>query len=171
MCLRVRAVLLVAMLASPGALAAQQEPHNRIWAGAGVTAGASNNVVSGLGLMGQVVFQRNPHQVAIRGLFLQDVDDFPDSSSGNALGEIGLLYGRARGMSWGHVSVAAGVSAVGFDPCPNDDDTCFTVGIPLVAEAALSAKVVGLGLQAFAHMNTKASYAGISLFVQLGWMP
>ena len=159
------------MLVMAGGADAQElrEP-SRVWAGAGLAGGGSSEV-GGLGVMLQIVYQKQPHHVALRGVYLHDLSGFPDSGGGDIIAEAGLLYGRTNAMKWGHVAFAAGASAVAFDTCPNDDDTCFTVGVPLAAEAALTGKVVGLGLQVFGNVNTKAPYAGVSLFLLLGWLP
>jgi hypothetical protein len=180
---RVHLLLLFAIVALPRVLAAQTQTKNRIWAGGGVAVGARSNEVSGLGLMGQVVFQRDLHQVSLRGLFLGDV-----------VTEAGLMYGKARETSWGQVSFSSGLSWLSFDVCarpaevfPLDagvgsnvrelradvvqDYPCNAVGIPVVADATLSGRVLGLGIQALANINPKAPYAGISLFLQVGWLP
>jgi hypothetical protein len=113
--------------------------------------------------MAQLVFQKNAHHAAIRALVLHDIE-----RSTSEIGELGALYGRTSAFSWGRGSVAAGVSAVAFDTCPDDDDSCFTPGIPVVAELSRSSRIIGVGIQAFGNVNAKASYAGAVLFLQLG---
>jgi hypothetical protein len=149
---------------------AQETPAPaRIWAGAGL-AMAGNSDVSGIGLSGQLVYQKHAHQLGVRGLAVVDLSQFPDGGD-DTIGELGILYGRTRMFGSGHVSLSAGASMVGLDPCPHDDDPCFVLGVPIVAEAALSAKVTGIGLQVFGNVNSKAPYAGVALFLQLGWLP
>jgi hypothetical protein len=49
---------------------------------------------------------------------------------------------------------------------------CTTIGIPFLAEAAVQPlPILGLGVQAFANLNARGSSAGVSVFLQVGWMP
>ena len=179
----VHLLLFFAIISMPRVLDAQTHVKNRIWAGGGVAVGARSNETSGPGLMGQLVFQRDLQQVSLRGLFLGDV-----------VTEAGLMYGKVRETSWGQVSLSSGVSWVSFDVCARpaevfplaagigsnvralhadvvQDYPCNAVGIPVVADATWSGRVVGLGIQALANINSKAPYAGLSLFLQVGWLP
>jgi hypothetical protein len=99
----------------------------------------------------------------MRILLIHDID-----RNTNEIGEIGPLYGRTREHSWGRSTLATGFSWVGFFHCPHEDDECSTLGVPLVAEAAIASKFAGVGMQAFANVNGTASFAGAVLFVQLG---
>jgi hypothetical protein len=158
--------ILVALLVgfSAGAATAQQIPsRTRVWAAVGLGAGLPTSGGDGIGNMAQLVVQKAPHHVALRGLVLHDLDRNTDT-----IGEVGAVYGRMKAFRWGHVAVAAGVSALAFDACPDDDDSCFAVGVPLVVEAARSGRFAGVGFQAFGNLNARASYAGGALFVQLG---
>ena len=162
-------LLSAAALSLPGRAAAQAPAQpQRAWLGAGLAgAGTTSQDVEGHGgLMVQLVYQGRGHHVALRGLALGDV--FGSSVSG--LGELGLLYGRTIGTRAGHAAVAAGLAAVGFETCPDDDDSCFVIGVPVVAELAVSLEFVGLGLQLFGNLNPKAPYGGAALFAQLGWL-
>ena len=51
------------------------------------------------------------------------------------------------------------------------DATCSTLGLALEVQAALSRRVLGIGLQAFGNLDPEASYGGVGLFLQLGWLP
>lgn len=137
----------------------------RVWGAVGLGAAVPTSGGDGIGNMAQLVYQKAPHHAALRGLVLHDLDRDTDT-----IGEVAALYGRMRPFGRHHVAVAAGVAAVAFDTCPDDDDSCFTMGIPLVAEAALSSRFIGVGMQAFGNLNRKAPYAGALLFVQLGWL-
>lgn len=161
---------LAALLLLPSAAFGQGVPQPaRAWLGVGLGGGGGLEDVSGMGLMGQLVYQRSPHHLAVRGLAIGDV--ISDSSSPN-VGELGLLYGRTRMGYMGHVSAAAGVALTAFDPCPNDDDTCIILGVPMVLDAALRIfPVAGLGAQIYGNLNAEASYAGLALYLQLGWLP
>jgi hypothetical protein len=150
---------------------AQDANPLRVWAAAGMGAGVPTSGGDGIANMAQLVFHKQPHHVAIRGLLLHDMESPTNSSATRTIGELGPLYGRTRMFDWGHAAVASGISGVILDPCPDDDDPCFTFGIPLVAEAAINTKFVGLGIQAFANFNGKATYAGAVLFLELGWLP
>ena len=165
-CGLMRRMMLVVLLGfmTASAAAAQKVPGRaRIWAAVGLGAGMPTSGGDGIGKMAQLVFEKEPHHVAIRAVVLHDLDSATD-----AIAELGALYGRTRVFDWGHAALAGGVSAVAFDTCPDDDDSCVTVGVPLVAEVALSRNLVGLGLQAFGNYNRKAAYAGAALFLQFG---
>lgn len=164
------ALLLAAVaLLDPARAAAQtvEQPH-RAWLAAGLAgAGSTSDAVDGgVGALAQLVYQRRGHHFALRGLAVGDVY----GSSAQGLGELGLLYGRAITTGSGHAALAAGLAGVGFETCPDDDDSCFTFGVPVVAELGLSLEFIGVGLQAFANLNPKATYGGVALFLQLGWL-
>lgn len=120
--------------------------------------------------MAQLAFQRRPHHAALRMVFLAD-GGFPDGGDDN-VSEVALLYGRMRSTGFGHAGVATGLAFGTFDPCPGGhENTCHFVGIPITAEAALTARIIGIGLQGFVNLNTKSIFGGLLLFVPLGWMP
>jgi hypothetical protein len=103
-------------------------------------------------------------------VFLAD-GGFPDGGDDN-VSEVALLYGRMRSTGFGHAGVATGLAFGTFDPCPGGhENTCHFVGIPITAEAALTARIIGIGLQGFVNLNTKSIFGGLLLFVPLGWMP
>jgi hypothetical protein len=135
----------------------------RIWAAAGVGAAAPASGGDGIANMLQVAVEKKSHHFALRGLIAHDID-----RSTNELGEIGFLYGRVISRTPLPVTVAAGLSGVGFSACPDDDDSCFTAGAPIVAEISKSTRTLGIGIQAFGNLNSKASYAGAVLFLKLG---
>lgn len=143
--------------------AAQDMSRARIWGAVGIGAGMPTSGGDGITNMAQVVFQKHPHHVALRALLMHDLDRPTDD-----IGEASVLYGRTFGLGGSYAAVAAGISANAFDTCPDDDDACFSLGFPVVVEAAISRKYVGVGLQAFGNVNSIASYAGAVLFVQLG---
>ena len=162
----IRPMMLAALFAclATSAAAAQELPkRTRVWAAVGVGAGMPTSGGDGIANMAQLVYQRRPHHAALRGLVLHDLD-----RGTNEIGELSVLYGRTDLFGRGNIAIAAGLSGVAFDTCPDDDDACFTIGVPLVAETALSGKYVGAGVQAFANVNQKASYAGVVLFLQAG---
>ena len=158
-----------AALFTPARAAAQAagQPH-RVWLGAGAAGGGSTHdaIDGGVGALAQLVYQGRGHHAALRGLAIGDVF----GTSANGLGEVGLLYGRAISTGSGHAALAAGLAGVGFETCPDDDDSCFTLGVPLVAEVALGLEFIGVGLQLFGNLNSKAPYGGVALFAQLGWL-
>ncbi|MEX0893410.1 MAG: hypothetical protein WEB88_14685 [Gemmatimonadota bacterium] len=141
----------------------------RAWLGVGLGGGGGMEDVGGAVFMAQLVYQHSPHHLAVRGLALGEVTS--DSGSPN-VGELGLLYGRTRMGYMGHVSAAVGLALTAFDPCPNDDDGCIILGVPIVLDAALRVfPVAGLGAQLFGNLNAEASYAGLAVYLQLGWLP
>lgn len=153
--------------AAPLAAGAQQSPERTIfWGAVGAGAGFPSSGGDGIANMAQLVIQKNSHHLALRGLVLHDIE-----RSTREIGELGALYGRTNAFRMRGAVIAAGISGVAFDTCPDDDDSCFTVGVPLVAEITRSWKILGLGLQGFANVNDKASYAGATLFLQAGRLP
>lgn len=162
-CLKTALLLCVAPLAA----GAQQAPERtNIWGAVGAGAGFPSSGGDGIANMAQLVLQKSSHHFAVRGLVLHDIE-----RTTREIGEIGALYGRTSAFRTRGAVIAAGISGVAFDTCPDDDDSCFTVGVPLIAEIARSWKFLGLGLQGFANVNTKASYAGAVLFLQAGRLP
>ena len=128
---------------------------------------ANTSESSGMAVMGEVVYQTGSHHFAIRAMGAAD----PFGEGADEFGEIGVLYGRAAKRRWGHAAVAAGLAITGFGACPGRAIAggCHTLGVPLVAEAALRlASVVGVGAQGFANLNSKSVYGGLALFLQLG---
>ena len=162
----IRRTILAALFGciAPIAASAQETPsRTRVWAAAGLGGGVPASGGDGIGNMLQIVYQKNAHHAAIRGVVLHDIE-----RSTKEIAELGALYGRTNAFSWGSATVAAGVSAVAFDTCPDDDDSCFTPGVPIVIEVTRSRRIVGIGIQAFGNLNSKAAYAGAVLFLQLG---
>jgi hypothetical protein len=148
---------------------AQESPSRaRVWAAVGMGAAAPTSGGDAITNMAQLVYQKGSNHFALRGVALHDLQGETNTTSTDLIGEVGLLYGRTRELSWGRAALAAGISGIAFDACPDDDDSCFTAGIPIVAEVARSGRAVGIGVQGFGNINTKASYAGAVLFVQVG---
>jgi hypothetical protein len=140
----------------------------RLWGAAGLgSAGGGNE--EGVAAVGQVVFQKAPHHVAIRAVGI--LDPFDPGTCG--MGDIGVLYGRMTTGRVGHAAVAAGVAATDAPGCDVGPGTSqWTVGVPIIAELALRPmRLVGFGLQGFANANSRAHFGGVAIFVQLGWLP
>jgi hypothetical protein len=119
--------------------------------------------------MGEVVYQIRAHHFAARALGAAE----PFGTGADEFGEIGLLYGRAAKRAWGHASLAGGLALTGVSSCRDAPTSgCTTLGVPVVAEAALRlATIAGVGVQAFANLNPKSVYGGVVFFLQLGWLP
>jgi len=158
---------LVTTTALSPTLAAQD--RSRIWLGAGLGSAARADGASGFAVMGEVVYQVRAHHFAVRALGAAD----PFDTGADAFGEIGLLYGRAAKRKWGHGAISAGLAVTGVSSCSDAGTSgCTTLGVPVVAEAALRlASVVGVGIQGFANLNPKSVYGGVVVFLQLGWLP
>lgn len=175
MCLdvKVRTIVLglcLGALLPPGVAAAQEADGTvRVWVAAGLGGGVLPDA-GPAAFMGQLVVQRGPHHLALRGVHLEEV-----GSSGSAsASDVGVVYGRVRRGWLGHALVAAGVSAASCDDRfrPEACDGSTTVGLPFLAEAAVRlGSVVGVGLQAFGNLNPHQSFGGATLFLQLGWNP
>lgn len=163
-----RTLLVAALLCGSAGAAYAQQNTTRLWLAAGIGAAVPTSGGDAITNMAQLVYQKNAHHFALRGVVLHDMQS-PGSTTGtDMIGEIGIVYGRVRETGWGRMTLAGGLAGVALDACPDDDDSCFTAGVPLLAEIARSSKYVGIGLQGFGNINAKASYAGAVLFVQLG---
>jgi hypothetical protein len=146
-------------------LSAAAQDRSRIWLGFGLGGAASTSEASGMAIMGEVVYQTGPHHFAIRAMGAAD----PFGEDADEFGELGILYGRAAKRDWGHATIAAGLALTGFGSCSGTARGCHTVGVPVVAEAALRfASVVGVGAQGFTNLNSKSVYGGLVFFLQLG---
>jgi hypothetical protein len=144
------------------------QDRSRIWLGAGLGSATRADGAAGFALMGEVVYQVRAHHFSIRGFGAAD----PFGTGADSFGEIGVLYGRAAKRKWGHASISAGLALTGVSSCSDASTGCTTLGVPVVAEAALRlASVAGLGVQGFANLNPKSVYGGVVLFLQLGWLP
>ena len=162
---RGRSIVLVLFLGTAPSAALAQDSHiqTKVWGALGIGAGVPTSGGDGIANMAELVIQKRPHHFAIRGLVLHDL-----ARETETIGELSALYGRTNLLPSNDVAVAVGLSGVAFDTCPDDDDTCFTLGLPIVAEFARSRQFIGLGVQAFGNLNSKASFAGVVVYFQLG---
>jgi hypothetical protein len=143
------------------------QPASRVWAAVGL-GGAGGAGDEGGVVLGQMVLLRRPHYLSARAVGILDPYD-PASCS---WGDLGLLYGRAAVGRAGHAVIGTGLAATKPPGCRTGGNGSWTVGIPLLAEAALRLlPVLGLGLQLFANLNPGAGYGGAIAFVQMGWLP
>ena len=158
-------------------VAADEGDPVRVIVSPGAFLAGGTEMDSGIGAVAHIAVERGRHRVLFRSVAIADVTGFPDGSGEGDLSEVGLLYGKRGGGPGPGWSVSAGVAAVHFQRCPDDgadpglDPGCTTVGIPVVAEIGVGAKVVGLGLQLFGNLNAHAPFAGLGLSLPLGWMP
>lgn len=82
-------------------------------------------------------------------------------------GEIGLLYERAStGQGARQWSGAIGLSLVQLDL--SGMALRNVVGVPISGEGSINAPNVGVGLRAFANLNSVRSFAGLTLMLRLG---
>lgn len=165
----------------PSLARAQSVPDDdapiRVILAPGVLLAGGTELESGIGAVVHVAVERGRHRVVFRSAGFADFAGFPDGSGDGDLTEVGLLYGRRGGGTGPGWSLSAGVSAVHFQRCPEepedpfDDPGCTALGLAVVAEAGLGARVIGLGLQLFGNLNSQAPFAGLGLTLPLGWMP
>ena len=155
--------VLTLSISAPTAMAQNTENRALVWGAVGLGAAVPSSGGDGIANMAQFVFQKKPHHAAIRALIIHDI-----GRPTNEIGELSALYGRTTVLGSFPVAIATGVSAVGFFDCTDDDDSCFTAGIPVVAEISRSTGLIGIGLQSFININSKATYAGGVLFLKLG---
>jgi len=160
---RILVFFCAAALTVQPALAQNASNTTRIWGAAGIGAAAPRSGGDGIANMAQIVVERNSNVFALRGVIVHDIE-----RPTNELGDVGILYGRSSPVKSFDVTLAAGLSGVGLSACPDDDDSCFTIGVPIVAEVSWRSQFVGIGFQSFGNLNPKASYAGGVIFLQLG---
>jgi hypothetical protein len=117
-------------------------------------------------LLGALVLKEDRHRFALRGSIVAEV-------LGDGVGDFGLLYGRAWTGERSEKSLSAGVALVYGDDCygifGGPCDASKTVGLPLSATMSFRpSRFLGLGLEAFANLNSLASFVGVSGMLELG---
>jgi hypothetical protein len=138
-----------------------QESHSTYW----LTAGAGLGSRGGAGVVGGA-YQFGRNLLTARGA--GTVAFF-----GDGLWDIGLLYGRASLPGLVHLSLAAGVAAVGgtrreeslFDP---SERMSTTIGLPFEVQLFFRLPVLGVGVYGFGNINDQESFGGIAAAVQIG---
>ncbi|MDX1646922.1 MAG: hypothetical protein R3304_07245 [Longimicrobiales bacterium] len=172
---RAAAGLALTMLAlGPLPVTAQQDPDPvRVWLAAGLGAGGSAEVESGLAFTAQLTGQWRRHHAALRTLSLVDFAGFPDSSTDDAVSELSAMYGRWSPTGFGHAAWSVGLGVVSVDGLESEASGASrsTAGLSLGAEASLQSLVLGVAIQGFANLNPLASYVGVTGMLLLGWMP
>jgi hypothetical protein len=170
------------LLAFPALAAAQERPSISFGLGLGPAAWSN---AEGTAAMGQLAYERGIHQFALRGALAMRADgNGPDDSFDRS--ELGILYARVRNSPRGHLALGTGLAITRVltiltpnHPSPTHPGQWESgeyrydnrMGLPIVAEAVFRpASAFGVGLQAHANLNSKASYAGVLLLVQLGRM-
>jgi len=164
--------LLAVALAGIAADASGQssKPPVRVWLGLGLATAVVRNLDADAGGTVQVVVQRGAHHAAFRSLSMGDFSSVPDGSD-DGVREVGLIYGRAAATSFGYVTAVAGVALVTANGLPQAGESRRTAGLPLVVEAGLRTRVVGLSIQGFGNLNSLSRFAGVAVYLNLGWMP
>ena len=158
--------------ALPAHAVAQARDQTRVWAAVGLGGAASSKADGASAVLGQIVYQKQPHHAAVRIVSIFDL--FGEGAP--AFGSIDLLYGRTITGRVGHASLATGLAYLAGDVCgvvtTSECEGRRNIGIPIVGEVALRPlPVLGLGVQAFGNFNRKASFGGVVAFLQLGWLP
>jgi hypothetical protein len=160
-------VVLLTLNALSTSLAAQD--RSRIWLGVGLGGAGGSDEAGGAALMAEIVFQTTVHQFTVRAMGAAD----PFGEGGGSFGEVGVLYGRGAKRTWGHAAISAGLAWTALESCRSAGGRgCSTIGVPLVAEAAVRVfSIMGVGVQGFANFNSQSIFRGAVLFLQLGWLP
>ncbi len=167
----VPAAFACALLVVGSAAAQEAAPRPATWVYGGLGVGVIGEF-GGPALVLGVAHSQGPHYFTARltgtGGFYQ-----VDASS-----DLGVLYGRAGHGRRSRYYAAAGVAVVdgtrcdGFDflgVCSVDRVSSTVVGLPLAAGISWSpATSFGLGLQAFANVNSFQSFAGALVVLELG---
>ena len=155
--------VIAVLLFSSTAAAQTGKDRALIWGAVGIGAAAPSSGGDGIANVAELVFQKKQHHAAIRVVAIHDIE-----RPTNEIGELSALYGRATMLHTYPLVIATGLSAVGFFDCPDDDDSCFTIGLPVVAEISRNWSYAGIGVQGFGNLNSKASYFGGVLLFKLG---
>lgn len=84
-------------------------------------------------------------------------------------GELGLLYGFGVKRTFGFASMSTGISYVGLKIYENGKEIRHaSVGLPIEIQLFLTANKIGVGIYGFANINSKSSFAGALICIQLG---
>lgn len=123
-----------------------------------------------LGFLGDLALTSPAGDFVVRGASVLEIDFL--SSSAETAWDVGILYGRMwrRGTAWLRLSAGpayvrsteAGPFLFCYSSCEGNGETADALGLALQADGvwALS-RGFGLGLAAFADMNSTRSFAGL----------
>jgi hypothetical protein len=94
------------------------------------------------------------------------LDLFGYSGPPDAVWDVGVLYGRAAKASYGLASISAGLGLVGMS---HNDISSYRLGIPIEGQLFFTpVSILGLGISSFANINSKKSFLGALLCLQIG---
>lgn len=155
------ASLLLAMDAGP---ARSQTPadalaEERLWATVGV--GRGTVALAGFGAL---TFASLPHLLSAR------VSQDAGITTGGSRTDVGVLYGRMVRWSGFYLRGSAGLAYVRHDP--SNDRATDGLGVPLSAAVGWTPlPVLGLGVHLVGNVNSTEFFGGVTLSVDLGWVP
>lgn len=93
---------------------------------------------------------------------------FGESSTPEAVWDVGALYGRIAKASYGFASISGGISIVG-EVRPYKERTFLTAGIPFETQLFWTPlPSFGIGIYGFANLNREKSFVGALLCIQIG---
>ena len=160
-------ITVFAQVAPASRSSAQQVPELRgSWISAGIGGGIFAGT-EGLGFQLQAAHQRNQHLFSIRGSLVAEV-------LGDAVYDLGVLYGRAWVKDRTFLSLGSGVGLAVTAECPGifsggDCREKKTLGLPVSVEfSGRPTHFLGIGLQLFANVNPVQSFFGGLVGVQVG---
>lgn len=167
------AVLLAALtvLSTPTPSRAQQASgdQGRAWVSVGLGGGSFSGAEDpGIALLASLVLRESRHRIAVRGSIVAEV-------LGDGVLDLGVLYGRAWTGARSERSLSAGIAIVRGEDCHGlfggPCDPSNAVGLPLSATMSFRpSRLLGLGLEAFANLNTLASFVGLGGMIELGML-
>jgi len=149
-----------------GSFAQQVTRSGGSWISAGIGGGLFAGT-EGLGLQLQTAHQRGKHLYSIRGAVVAEI-------LGDAVYDLGVLYGRAWAEGRTFLSLSSGVGLVVTEECPGlfTGGSCRTrhaLGLPVSAEVfGRLTHFFGIGFQLFANVNSSQSFFGGLVGVQVG---
>ena len=78
--------------------------------------------------------------------------------------DVGVLYGRVTKVPYGLASISGGLGLVG-----DNENSHSRMGIPIEGQLFWTpGSLVGFGLYGFANLNSKKSFVGVLLYLQIG---
>lgn len=122
----------------------------------------------GLGMIGGAAVEFDRHVLSLRAVST-------DQALGDELWEIAVLYGRATATEHVFLSAGVGTAVVGGTRYPRvfgggeGEDFEPIIGFPLEGQIAWTpVRAVGIGVHAFANVNTAHPVGGVALTLRLG---
>lgn len=139
--------------------------------------------IDGFSVAGTAAYQIGTRQVLLNYVYAEEFLLFEEHPP-NKASCVGLLYGKVSRRRKSQTSVSAGIGIVSGTRVesrvgetrwgwsrPYETTSYTTLGVPLVARLSWQQTSLGLGLTAYANLNSEKLFGGISIFLKLGRIP